>query len=294
MAKYLVTGGEGFIGRNLAQRLKNLNNEVTTLDTSGSPDFMGNVCDYELVKRATRNLDGIFHLAAVTSPPQFESDLMEGFNTNVLGTLNILRSASENGVPRVLFASSSSTYGDLREKVDESRITTSHQNMYPLTKVFGELLGKYYNNRKETEVVSVRYFNTYGKGENTKSLYASVVWRFVTAAMKGEDIVVYGDGKQSRDFIYVKDTVEGSIETFNKGRNGESYNIGSGGTYPFNDIADKARKITGSDSRIVHVENPLKNYQLYTQADISKIKRDVGWGPKFTLESGMREIIKET
>ncbi len=290
MARYLVTGGEGFIGRYLVQHLRSLSNEVVTLDVAGKPDFKGSVCDHDLVRKASRNIDGAFHLAAITSPPQFEEDPVDGFTVNVMGTLNVLKCASENGVPRVVFASSSSTYGDLKEKVSESRISLSHVNLYPLTKVFGELLGKYYSNRNETEVVSVRYFNTYGKGENTKSLYASVVWRFVTAALKSEDIVVYGDGTQSRDFIYVKDTVKGTIAAFEKGKSGNSYNVGSGTTHSFNDIAQKVKDITASNSRIVHVSNPLRNYQMFTQADIAKIQQDTGWKHLFDLEAGIKEV----
>ncbi|MCL5786540.1 MAG: NAD-dependent epimerase/dehydratase family protein [Candidatus Thermoplasmatota archaeon] len=242
---------------------------------------------------SAKQLDGVFHLAAITSPPQFEEDPLEGFSVNVMGTLNVLKCASENDVPRVVFASTSSTYGDLKEKASESRISLSHVNLYPLTKVFGELLGKYYSNRDETEVVSVRYFNTYGKGENTKSLYASVVWRFVTAALKSEDIVVYGDGTQSRDFIYIKDTVEGTIAAFEKGKAGESYNIGSGTTQAFNEIAQKVKEITESNSKIVHVSNPLRNYQMFTQADIANIRHDTGWMPGMDLARGISEMIAQ-
>ena len=293
MESYLVTGGEGFIGRNLCSAIRKSGGKALTLDHSGNPDFKGSVCDYGIVEKASADVDGIFHLAAVTSPPQFEEDIVTGFETNVNGTLNVLRAAVRNGVRRVVFASSSSTYGNLRESADESRISYEHQNMYPLTKVFGEFMGKFFDSRKETEFLAVRYFNTYGNGENTKSLYASVIWRFVNNALKSEDMIVYGDGRQSRDFVYVKDVAEATLSVFMRGRSGESYNVGSGKTYMFNDIARTVKDITGSTSGIAHVDNPLKNYQMFTLSDISKIKKDTGWEPRFSLESGIKEMISD-
>ncbi len=291
MSKYLVTGGEGFIGRNLINRLESMGNEVVSLDIEGNPDFKGSICDREIVKTACKGVDGVFHLGAITSPPQFEEDLFQGFDTNVIGTLNVLKAASDANVRRVLIASSSSTYGDLTRMATEDDLSYSHRNMYPLTKVFGELLGKYFTNRNEAEVVSVRYFNTYGKDENTKSAYASVVWRFVKAAMKNEDIVIYGDGTQSRDFIYVKDTVDASISVFDKGNAGQSYNIGSGKSYTFNEIARLVSDVTETNSSIVHAVNPLKNYQKFTLANLTKITKEVGWVPSYGLRDGIVELM---
>jgi len=153
------------------------------------------------------NFDGIFHLAAVTSPPQFESDPLLGFEVNATGTLNILEFAKARNIPRVVLASSSAIYGDSKEISLESRIPERYSNLYPVTKIVDEYLARYYSVRKEVECVSLRYFNTFGPGENTKGMYSSQISKFLAYALRREPIVVYGDGSQRRDFIYIRDNV---------------------------------------------------------------------------------------
>ena len=291
MSVYVVTGGEGFIGRNLVSRIRKSGDTAISVDITGNPDFKVSVADFAGIRSAFKGCDGVFHLAAITSPPQFEDDLMGGFLNNVNGTLNVLRAAQENGASRVVFASSSATYGSLPHVADESMLSYEHENMYPLTKAIGELLGKFFNRRSEIEFVAMRYFNTYGFGENTKSLYSSVIWKFVEAASRSEDIVIFGDGSQSRDFVYVGDVAEATFQAMTRGKPGESYNVGTGVSTDFNTIAEQVVEISGTSSRIVHVKNPFRNYQMFTQADISKLSTQLGWKPGTSLREGIALLL---
>ena len=286
--RFIVTGGEGFIGRNIVSLLRDGGHEVVSLDINGKPDRLVSVLDFDALRKVFKRADGVFHLAAVTSPPQFEENPQYGFVNNVTGTLNVVLAGAMEKVRRIAFASSSATYGMSGRKTSENMQVLAHNNLYPITKVIGEMLGTYASLRGETEFVSLRYFNAYGPGENTKSVYSSVIWKFVEASLGGKDLVIYGDGTQSRDFIYVTDVAKATIEAFHKGRNGECYNIGSGVSNDFNTIARMVKDTLGTSSRIVHVENPLKNYQKYTLADISKIRSETGWKPEVGLEEGIR------
>ena len=136
----------------------------------------------------------------------------------------------------------------------------------------------------------MRYFNTYGPGENTKGAYSSPISKFLTSALKGKDIEIFGDGTQSRDFIYVKDTAAASIAAYEKGKTGESYNVGTGIATSFNEIAEMTKSICKSDSKIVHVDNPFRNYQMFTQADMRKAFRELQFKPSYDLKTAIKEM----
>ena len=218
---YLITGGEGFIGRNIKQYLHKNNCNALTLDIQGKPDYMISVTDFPSLKDVDEEFDGIFHLAATTSPPQFEDDPLGGFQVNANGTLNILEFAKRKKIRRVVLASSSATYGNSESISREEIIPQTYSNLYPITKIVDEYLARYYSVRKEVECLSLRYFNTYGIGENSKALYASVVWRFITDLQNGRTPVIFGNGEQSRDFIYVDDTARASVLAMERGIPGE-------------------------------------------------------------------------
>jgi nucleoside-diphosphate-sugar epimerase len=146
--------------------------------------------------------------------------------------------------------------------------------------------------RNEVDCASLRYFNTYGFGENTKGAYASPISKFNSSALKGEDIEVFGDGTQSRDFIYVKDTAAASIAAYQHGKAGESYNVGTGITTSFNDIAEMVKTISKSHSKIVHVKNPFKNYQMFTKADMTKTISDLRFKAAYDLKKAIKEMLE--
>ena len=289
--KYLITGGEGFLGRTLKQYLIKNNKEVKTLDINGSPDYKISVTNFTKLMDIKEGFDGIFHFAATTSPPQFEEDPLSGFMVNANGTLNILEFARENSIPRVVLASSSATYGNSIVVSVEKDVPDRYTNLYPVTKILDEHLARFYSIRNEVECISLRYFNTYGPGENSKSQYASVIWRFIKSLHKKERPIIFGDGKQSRDFIYADDNARGTYLAMEKGRPGESYNIGSGETKTFNEIYNVVKELMASSIEAEYVKNPLKSYQYFTKADISKAKNDLGFIPEYDLKTGINKML---
>lgn len=290
--KYLISGGEGFIGRYLKDKLLKEGHEVKTLDIAGDPDFKISILDYDSLSEIMHGLDGVFHLAAITSPPQFEDDMISGFNTNVYGTLNILRAAAINNVKRVVLASSSAVYGDIAFAGKEDLKIPGHKNMYATTKLFDEYLAQYYHLRSELEVVSLRYFNAYGVGENVKGMYASVFTQFLRSISEGKNPVVYGDGTQSRDFIYVKDLAAATYLAMTRGKSGEVYNIGTGKSISFNSIISEMSNVLGKKIVPEYTANPFKNYQMFTLADPSKAKEELSWEPEYGVRDGIREIAR--
>lgn len=288
--KYLITGGEGFIGRNLKEELENHNHEVWTLDIAGSPDFSLSVTDYGDILKATTELDGIFHLAAVTSPPEFEADLFKGFDTNVVGTLNVLKAASENGVKRVVLASSSAVYGDINIPGKEDMVIPGHENMYATTKLFDEYLGRHFTIRKDLEAVSLRFFNTYGLNENSKGMYSSVISKFLDSMVNGSKPLVFGDGTQRRDFVYVKDVAKATYSAMINGAPGESYNVGTGISSTFNSIVSTIGKVLGREIEYSYEKNPFRSYQMFTQADVVKSTKELKWKANYSLVDGIREM----
>ncbi|MHB1440945.1 MAG: NAD-dependent epimerase/dehydratase family protein [Cuniculiplasma sp.] len=291
---YLITGGEGFIGRNIKQYLQKNKCNALTLDTDGKPDYMISVTDFHSLIDIDEELDGIFHLAATTSPPQFEDDPLGGFQVNANGTLNVLEFAKRKRIRRVVLASSSATYGNSESVSIEDIAPKTYSSLYPITKVVDEYLARYYSVRKEVECISLRYFNTYGMGENSKAQYASVVWRFITDLQNNRVPVIFGNGEQSRDFIYVEDTARASVLAMERGKSGESYNIGTGITTNFNDIYRMVAEEMHSGVQADHIPNPLRNYQYFTQADIAKARRELKFVPEFDLRTGIRKMVTET
>ena len=290
--KFLITGGEGFIGRNIKQQLELKEHEVFTLDIVGKPDFVSNIMDFESLFESFKGMDGIFHMSAITSPPQFEDDLFTGFDVNVRGTLNVLKAASQNKVKRVVTASSSSVYGNLTVAGKEDMEIPAHENMYSTTKLFDEYLCKFFSVRKEIETVSLRFFNTYGLGENSKGMYSSVISKFLESIKGGESPVIYGDGSQRRDFVYVKDVAMATILAMDKGISGETYNVGTGVAITFNEIIDIIREVLGKYIVPRNVPNPFKNYQLFTLANTIKTTRELGWTAQTTIQEGVSHMAK--
>ncbi|MGC9146138.1 MAG: NAD-dependent epimerase/dehydratase family protein, partial [Nitrososphaeria archaeon] len=224
MTKVLITGGAGFIGSNLAKVLNSMGHEVITLDIKNikkQNHIVADVTDKDVLKKACKGIDYIFHLAAVTSPPEFLDLMSDSYSINVLGTYNVLAAGLSEGVRRVIIASSSSVYGNINTTASEELLPKQYDNFYPLSKLINELTAKAFF-KYGLETISLRYFNTYGM-EKMKGKYSSVIWKFIDDIMNGRQPVIYGDGTQSRDFIYVDDVVRATILAMDRGAPGEAY-----------------------------------------------------------------------
>lgn len=294
--KILVTGGSGFIGRHIIKQCNEKGWETLSLDiekknNEAHKHFVGSISDKGLLKSASADCDAIFHLAATTSPPQFEEAGNLGYENNVAGTHNVLEAAYENGCKRVVYASSSAVYGTTEKPSIEHDLPKRYENMYPVTKRINELTAAFYGHTGKVETIGLRFFNTYGPDESSKSAYASVIWKFITDIKSGLKPAIFGDGSQSRDFIHVEDTARAAILALEKGTNSDVYNVGTGRTNSFNTIFKAVAKAVDYHEEPEYVKNPLKNYQYYTCADITKAKRDLGFTPKFTLEKGIETFL---
>lgn len=294
----LVTGGAGFIGRGIIKACEEKGWKTISLDPRESKladvSIKGSINDLELLRECTRNVDFVFHEAAVTSPPQFEEEPVSSFNLNTSGTLNVLKAASENGVQKIVMASSSAVYGDLKIPGVEDQPKPVYQNLYPLSKSVNEQTAAYFSSRGDIETVCLRYFNTYGIGENSKGAYSSVISKFVNDFSRGNAPVIFGDGSQRRDFVYIDDVAEANMKALENGKSGSVYNVGTGTSTTFNDIYSIVREETGSDFEPEYKPIPYKSYQMFTQADIAKSERELGFKAKYSIRDGVRKMLSES
>ncbi len=293
----LVTGGSGFIGRNIVKILKDEGNTVGTYDIkdkNSESDYhvMSDVRNLKMLEKACSGIDYVFHLAAVTSPPEFENLTGEGYEVNVIGTYNVLAASAKNNVKRVILASSSSIYGNMKQAAVETQLPENYSNFYPITKRINEMTAMLIS-KFGLEIISLRYFNTYGIGENSKGEYSSVIWKFIDAIRNNKRPIIFGDGKQSRDFIYVDDSARASVLAMKNGTPGEAYNVGTGRTADFNSIFQIVKEEMGYQGEAEYVSNPLNSYQMFTLADVKKAKEELKFEPKFTVRDGVREMVKE-
>ena len=294
----LVTEGSGFIGWNIVKMLKEEGNTVVTYDVRGKNSesdhhIVGDVRNLKTLEKVCKGIEYVFHLAAVTSPPEFENLTGEVYEVNVMGTYNVLAASAKNNVKRVILASSSSVYGDIREAARESELPAAYSNFYPMTKRINEMTAKLFN-EYGLETISLRYFNTYGMGENSKGNYSSIIWKFIDSIRNKKKPIIYGDGKQRRDFIYVKDTARGSVLAMKYGKIGEAYNIGTGHSTDFNSVFNIVKEEMGYGGEAQYLPNPLRNYQYFTEADMSKTSSELKFFPEFDLRKGVRDILGST
>ena len=293
----LVTGGSGFIGRNIVKVLKEQGNEVGSLDIKEK----NSVADYHItcdirnrhmVEKALKGIDHVFHLAAVTSPPEFENLTGEGYEVNVIGTYNVLEASAKNNVKRVILASSSSIYGDIKRAAVETLLPETYSNFYPMTKRINEMTARLIS-EYDLETISLRYFNTYGVGENSKGDYSSVIWKFIDAIRNDKKPTIFGDGTQSRDFIYVEDSARASVLAMKNGTPGEAYNVGTGKSTDFNTVVQIVKEEMGYQGQAEYVPNPLKSYQMFTLADITKAREKLKFETRYDIRDGVKKIIEE-
>ena len=302
--KILVTGGAGFIGSNLVEALVEKGHEVIVVDNLflGTKEnlasvmkeitfFNNDVRNKELMKNISKNCDFIFHEAAASSAPMFFKDPRESFSSTVDGFLNVLQAAKENNIERVIYASSSSVYCKLKPPHEESMQVTPI-DFYTLSKIAVENIAKMYTDLFGLETVGFRYFSVYGPHEKAKGKYANIISQFLWDMKKSIPPVIYGNGTQTRDFIYVKDVVKANLLAMNTKKKiaGEVFNVGTGAAKSFNNIVEILNRVLRTAMKPNYVKNPIKNYVNYTLADTKKARTVLNFEAKYSLEKGINEI----
>ena len=288
----LVTGSSGFIGSHVTKEALKRGYSVKGLDLkendNAAIEFVkGDIRDKSAVSKAIEGVDFVIHLAAVTSVVEFEKDPVGCFDTNVNGFLNILSSAHKNGVKKVLYASSAAVYTGEHFSDSLPLDYGKQHNPYAQSKIINEMHADYFYNSKSLNSTGLRFFNVFGEGENEKGQYASIAMQFLKNKENEEPLVVYGDGSQARDFIYVKDVAKITLELLEKGSNGV-YNVGTGSAISYKNIAEMIDK-----KNIRYVENPLKAYQYLTKADTTKLLKAIGDYKFVNLENWLTTKIEK-
>jgi UDP-glucose 4-epimerase len=298
--KSLVTGGAGFIGSNIVEELVKLGHDVTVLDDfslgrqnnlSAVKDkintFKGDVRDLDLMKQLTKDVDFVFHQAAASSSPMFMKDLKNAFSVNIDGFINILNASRESGVKKVIYASTSSLYGNNPVPLRED-MKIIPPNFYSASKLASEHLASIFSNEYGLNIIGLRYMSIYGPHEKSKGGFANLVSQFLWAMLKSEQPVIYGDGKQTRDFTFVADVVQANILVMNSKIKNDVFNVGTGKAISLNGLVDIINKLLKKNIKPKYIEMPVKSYIRNQLANITKIKKAIGYSPKYNLEDGIK------
>jgi UDP-glucose 4-epimerase len=302
--RVLVTGGAGFIGSHLVERLLREGHEVRALDnfSTGRRDNLlafggdvevveGDIQSYERAHKAVRGCELVFHQAALPSVPRSIQDPLTSSGVNITGTLNVLLAARDEGVRRVVFASSSSVYGANPELPKREEMASEPISPYATAKLAAESYCRSFTQVYGLETVALRYFNVFGARQDPQSAYAAVVPNFITAFLAGRSPVIHGDGEQSRDFTYVDNVVDANVLAGKaEGVAGRRFNIACGERTTLNQLAAEIRDLTGSDAEPVHVE-PRVGDVRHSLADVSAAERDLGFRPEVSLREGLGRTV---
>jgi UDP-glucose 4-epimerase len=296
----LITGGAGFIGGHLAQACQSWAT-VRVLDdlSSGKPKNLagcevdlhsGSILDSSALKVAMHGIDVVFHLAAFVSVPASMEQPAVCARLNVEGTLKVLEAAEIAGVNRLVFASSAAVYGDDPVVPKVETMPPAPRSPYALTKYDGEFYCGLFHQRGRLRTVCARFFNVFGPRQDPNSAYAAAVPRFVTHALAGHDLIIFGDGEQTRDFVYVRDVADGLIHLARHPELTGVFNVGYGAALTINELADEIIRLTGSSSKIRH-EPPRPGDVKHSVAAVDRL-RATGWRPQFTIASGLAEMVQ--
>jgi nucleoside-diphosphate-sugar epimerase len=301
--KVLVTGGAGFIGSHLVERLLRENHEVRVLDNFSTgrrenilelPDVEiveGDMQSYERAHTAVRGCEVVFHQAALPSVPRSIQDPLTTNASNVTGTLNVLLSARDSGVRRVIFASSSSVYGANRTLPKSEDLALAPISPYAVSKIAGEGYCRSFSEVYGLETVALRYFNVFGPRQDPRSQYSAVIPKFITAFLNGEQPTVYGDGKQTRDFTYVGNVVDGTVRAMQAGDiAGKTFNIACGEQISVNRLLGELKTLTGRDIAARYVDS-RPGEVVHSHADISRAESELGYRPEIAFDEGLKLTI---
>ena len=304
----LVTGGAGFIGSHLVERLLRDGDRVRVFDnlSTGSRDNLafgtrhgsalelreGDIRDLDVIAAATTGADVVFHQAAMRSVPRSVADPLGANAHNVDGTLNVLEAARRAGVRRVVYASSSSVYGDRPDLPKREDQPPAPISPYAASKFAGELYAAVWNRLYGVETVGLRYFNVFGPRQDPKSEYAAVIPKFILWGRDGQPLEVHGDGTQTRDFTYIDNVVEANLlAAAAPGVGGEAFNVGCGDRVSLLDIISKLEKLLGRTLTRRHTPGRVGDVP-HTLADVSKAKRLLGYSPLVDFDEGLKRTAE--
>ena len=296
--KVLVTGGAGFVGGNLVRELAG-QNKVLVLDNmhtgvvTNLDRYMDKIelmeLDVEDIFQVDFQPDVIFHLGMYSSTPMYKE------NRNLVhkvvdGTVQVLEFARKHRA-NIVLASSSSIYNGYPVPQHEEMVPMV-TDFYTEARLYAERLTELYTRMFGLRAICLRFFSVYGPGERSKGRFANLVSQFIWDLQEGRNPVIYGDGSQTRDFVYVKDVVDACVTAAESTKSGV-FNVGTGTSYSINEMLEKVMAHIGKHPEPVHVEIPVKNYVMHTRADTRKATRELGFSAKFTLDDGLRLLLRE-
>ena len=304
---YLVTGGAGFIGSHLAAHLVRGGHRVTILDDFSTGlrtnldaipgDFElieGTITDLSACRAATDGVDVVFHQAALGSVPRSVADPHATHEVNATGTLNVLAASREAGVSRVVYAASSSAYGDTEELPKHEGMVPRPRSPYAVTKVAGEGYCRAFAATYGLFTVGLRYFNVFGPRQDPESQYAAVIPLFATAALEGRPPTIFGDGEQSRDFTYISNVIQANMlaaEADVPGAAGQVYNVGAGERTTINELWRIISELTVTDVEARH-SDPRPGDVRHSLASLEKVREHLGYSPDVDVVEGLRRTVR--
>jgi len=303
MANYLVTGGAGFIGSHLAEELARRGEHVRVVDNliTGkrqnvahvpSAEFLeGDLADLDVARRAVQGIDYVLHQAAIPSVPRSVQDPITSNRANIDASLNVLVAARDAGVKRVVYAGSSSAYGNTPTLPKVETMATAPLSPYALQKLVAEQYCQMFTSLYGLETVTIRYFNVFGPRQDPSSPYSGVISIFISALCDARQPTIYGDGEHTRDFTYIANVVDGVLRACTADRaSGEVINVATGGRISLNTLFKTIRGLVGANIEPIYADlrpGDVKD----SQADISKARRILGYQPTVSFEDGLAKTV---
>ncbi|MCY3797540.1 MAG: SDR family oxidoreductase [Chloroflexi bacterium] len=304
---YVVTGGAGFIGSHIAERLLRDGERVRVIDNllTGRREHLeylrslngdlsitiGSITDLDRLRLVFQDADYVLHQAALPSVPRSIADPLETHLHCVTGTLNALVAARDAGVKRVVYAASSSAYGDQAGAEKVETMNPAPISPYGVAKLTGEYYAAAFNQSYGLETVSLRYFNVFGPRQDPTSTYAAVIPKFITAMLCGESPTIFGDGTQTRDFTYIDNVVHGNLLACKgAGAVGETINLATGGRIAIIDLVRQLNAILGADFKPIHRDERPGDIK-HSRANIDKARDLLGFSPIVSFEEGLRRTV---
>ena len=301
--KVVITGGAGFIGSHLVEYWESRNAEVHVIDNLRSGNIKNikpfknvafhkvSITDREAVFDILENASYVHHLAAMISVPESIQKPIECVDININGLLNILDAAAKHKVKKIVHSSSAAIYGENPESPKEISMLPKPKSPYGITKLDGEYYLQVYHENYALKGIALRYFNVFGPRQDPKSQYAAAIPIFISKAIKNEPIIIYGDGEQTRDFVYVKDVVQANILAATNENITGVFNVGRGDAITINEIAKLIIKETNSNSKIIYEETRAGDIK-HSLSSINLTTFNLGYKPKYSLSDGLKETIK--